>query len=160
MSVVKSKRKETPFKVITNFMELRRTATMLIYDKFKYKAKDGDDVCFYDWFIKMEQTKMFQLLQDADRFMIMANSIYPAFSHEYEQRRELQNAALGLCFDILQELQYIIEILKVDINKYAQLVSLVNDQVQLIRGWRQADNGKRKALLQKEQGSIDSGQHL
>lgn len=151
MSVIKAKRKPTPFRVITNFIQIRKSITELIYHSFKYKPRVGDDVEFCQWFIRMERDKIFKLLQEADRYIIMANSIYPAHVYEFEQRRELQNAALGLCFDILQEFQYILETLGIDINKYMIYVTAINEEIQLIRGWRQADNQKRKALQKQEE---------
>lgn len=146
MSVIKAKRKVTPFGVITNFIQIRKDVTELIYQSFKYKPREGDDVDFCQWFIRMERDKIMKLLQDADRYIIMANSIYPVHIYEFEQRRELQNAALGLLFDILQEFQYILETLKIDINKYLIYVTAINEEIKLVRAWRQSDNRKRKAL--------------
>lgn len=125
MSVIKAKRKVTPFRVITNFIQIRKDVTDLIYHSFKYKPREGDDVDFCQWFIRMERDKIMKLLQDADRYIIMANSIYPVHIYEFEQRRELQNAALGLLFDILQEFQYILETLGIDINKYLIYVTAI-----------------------------------
>lgn len=155
MSVLKSKRKETTFKVITHFMEMRKLVTYLIYRQFTYKPKATDtDAGFKEWVIKMEQEKVLKLLQEADRYITMANSIFPAYSHEYEQRRELQNCALGLCFDILQEFQYIIETLSLDIANFERYVTAITEEIRLIRGWRQSDNLKRKALAKREQEQL------
>lgn len=84
----------------------------------------------------------------------MANSIFPAFSYEYNQRRELQNYAVGLCFDINQEFQYIIDALDLDINKFGESIELLDAEVDLLRVWRQSDNSKRKALEKKERENM------
>lgn len=84
MSVIKAKRKPTPFKVITNFMELRKAVTELVYHNFKYESRDGDDVNFCRWYIQTERECVMKLLQEIGRYLIMANSIFPAFSYEYE----------------------------------------------------------------------------
>lgn len=152
MSVIKAKRKPTPFQVTTNFMKLRRAVTKLIQESFKYKPKGTDiDADFAQWFIGIECDAVFKLLKEADRYITMANSIFPVYLHEYEQRRELQNVAIGLCFDILQEFQYILDALDIDINGYAEYVGLIGEEIRLLRAWRQADNKKRKALLKQEQ---------
>lgn len=146
MSVLKSKRRPTSFLVITNFITMRKEITELIFRDFGYRPEKDENAEYHMWFAKMEHEKILKLLQDADRYIIMANSIFPAYSYEYSQRRELQNAAIGLCFDILQEFQYTIETLELDVNKFERYVGLIDSEIQLLRGWRQADNSKRKKL--------------
>ena len=78
------------------------------------------------------------------------NSIYPINLHELEVRRDYQTAAIGACEKMLQELQYIIEVLPVDANKLLRYVDMIDKEVALLKGWRKA-NGKIAKRLDKQQ---------
>ena len=43
---------------------------------------------------------------------------------------------------LLQELQYIIETLPVDINKYTRFADSIQLEIALIKGWRKADKSR------------------
>ena len=45
-----------------------------------------------------------------------ANTIYPRTMHEYETRRDYQNAAIVNCEQLINELQRVVEIFDVDLN--------------------------------------------
>lgn len=52
MSVLKSRRKQTDFKVITNFMDMRTTISKLMFRNFGYKPDTEDpDADFKEWLI-------------------------------------------------------------------------------------------------------------
>lgn len=51
---------------------------------------------------------------------------------------------------MLQELQYIIEVLPVDANKLLRYVDMIDKEVALLKGWRKA-NGKIAKRLDKQQ---------
>jgi hypothetical protein len=44
----------------------------------------------------------------------------------------------------LQELQYTIETLPVDIQKYVRFTDSINKEINLLKGWRKADNKFKK----------------
>ena len=76
-----------------------------------------------------------------------ANTIHPLSWSEYHQRRSYQNAALANCKQLLMELQKVVEIFEVDINKFSQHTKAINREIDLIKRWRQRDN-KIKSRLQ------------
>ena len=74
----------------------------------------------------------------------MANSIYPNSIEEYNLRREFQNRAIGLCFSLINELQYLLEVLNVDGDNYLNYYEMIREEVALIKGWRKSDNKFKK----------------
>lgn len=70
----------------------------------------------------------------------IANSIYPTSMCEYDKRRDYQNMAIGNCEALKRELQSVVEIFEVDINRFAQHISAINREIELIKRWRQIDN--------------------
>jgi hypothetical protein len=47
---------------------------------------------------------------------------------------------------MLQELQYTIEILPVNINKYIRFVEDIEKEIKLLKGWRKKDNKFKKSF--------------
>ena len=50
------------------------------------------------------------------------------------------NRAIGLCYSLKQEIQYVIRTLPVDINKYERFAVEIDKQIALYKGVRLADN--------------------
>ena len=73
--------------------------------------------------------------------LILANCIFITNMLEYDQRRLYQDEALGHCANIIVELQYIEEKFRgrVNVNKYSNLISLMEKEQSRIKGWRQSD---------------------
>ena len=70
-----------------------------------------------------------------------------AVMEELMERRMFQNNAIGQCYRLLQELQYSIEVLPVDIEKYARFVEVIEKEIYLLKGWRKKDNKLKKGIL-------------
>lgn len=101
---------------------------------------------FHDWFISSERSAIVDYLREITRDVFEANSIYPTCMAEYEQRRLMQDQALGKCYGLAQELQYVIESLPVNVNKYVKFAESIQTEINLIKGWRQSDNRLKRAL--------------
>ena len=59
---------------------------------------------------------------------------------ELIERRIHQYKAIGQCYRLTQELQYAIETLPVDMNKYTRFADMIQVEIDLIKGWRKSDN--------------------
>ena len=46
----------------------------------------------------------------------------------------------------MQELQYAIETLPVDVNKYSRFGEMIQTEINLIKGWRKSDNKFKRAI--------------
>ena len=107
---------------------------------------------FYTWFLEREKDKVLRILQDLSEYIIRANSIYPTYLAECDQKRAYQDVSLGLCYNLLSEFQHILSIVPIDINKYAGITEKINTEIKLIKGWRAAGNKVRKKITEKMKG--------
>lgn len=173
MAVLKSKRKESQFEVIKHFYRLRKDITDLLLRDFGYNPNkadrkmekmfggksydeltDGQKVNynkkldrnngFEEWFIGYQRDVIMDCIQKSTEYIFTANSIYPSIPEELTERRIYQDRAIGQCYRLLQELQYTIEILPVDIKKYTRFIDGTNKEINLLKGWRKSDNKFKK----------------
>lgn len=82
--------------------------------------------------------------------IFLANEIYPQHLCECDERRMHQDLALGYCENLIQELQYVITTLPVNIEKYETITKMIVHEQNLIKGWRKSDNKVCKKILEKE----------
>ena len=75
-----------------------------------------------------------------------ANSIYPTYYEELVERRVHQDLAIGQCYRLVQELQYAIETLPVDVNSFLRFGEDIQREIDLIKGWRKSDNKFKGAI--------------
>lgn len=169
MSVLKNKRKASQFEVFHHAYQMRKDMTDLILRDFGYKPKmpkvttgegalkteaqlehelksEEKRVAFQQWYIASERDEIMNDLRCLMASITMANSIYPASVEEYNERRCYQDKAIGYCQRLLQELQYVIETLPVDVNRYTRFADEIQQEVALLRGWRKSDNKYKKSL--------------
>ncbi|MCC8047307.1 MAG: hypothetical protein LIP12_17775 [Clostridiales bacterium] len=175
MSVLKSHRQESQFEVYHQYYQLRREVTdLLIRDfgfspekfeknllrqfggkpyeelddtqKIAYAKRKQKELAFIEWFVPDERKTIISVLRNIGRCIHMANSIYPQYMSELEERRKQQDYALGWCDALSQELQYTIETLPVDINKYTRFADMIKQEIALIKGWRKNDNRFKKIV--------------
>ena len=176
MSVPKGKRKESQFEVIKHFYRLRKDITDLLLRDFGYSQKKADSSIqklfggkpceelteeqqthynkrkdrqegFENWFIGYQRDTIMDCIRNTTEYIFSANSIYPSSVEELMERRMFQNKAIGQCYRLLQELQYTVEILPVDINKYIRFIEGIEKEIRLLRGWRKKDNKFKKGIL-------------
>lgn len=157
MSVLKANRKESPFEVISHAYKMRRAITDLLLRDFGYKPtiypNETEEQrkrreAYDQWFILQCREYVTDTMRRLVREIIIANKIYPTTMREYEERRIHQDLALAECANLLQELQYAIQSLPVNVNKFIRFDEMIQNQIALIKGWRKADN-KFKLKLQQ-----------
>lgn len=175
MSVPKGKRKPSQFEVFHHLANLRKDITDLLLRDFGHnseKAKEklsrrfggkdyGDlsdvDKTLYDrilqkhesfesWFILGEREIVVDCLRKIGEHVYTANSIYPTCALEAEERRLHQDLAIGQCYRLVQELQYTIETLPVDVNAYLRFSAQIQKEIDLIKGWRKSDNKFKRVI--------------
>lgn len=148
MSVLKSQRKESKFEVFHHFYKMRKEITNLVYRNFGYKGTSD----FERWLIDGEAKAVLNSLREAQKFITLANSIFPVYLFECDERRKFQDCAIGLHFQLLQELQFILESLPIDKNSYVRFAEMINKEIALLKEWRQSDNVIRKKIENKKEG--------
>lgn len=186
MSVLKNKRSVSSLEFYHNAVSMRKEITSLLLRDFGVKNKVRDTVFLtknmseedaklfkglcekYDfdgaieeypeWLIADLRKGVMNLLRNLIQNITAANSIYPVHESEYYERRKLQNAAIANCEQLLQEFQYIIDILPVNANKYLRYVDMIEKQIALLKGWRKSDNRilKRVRENQNKEENLDN----
>ena len=175
MSVPKSKRKESQFEVFHHLTEIREKITDLLlrdfgysFEKFykklerRYGGKSFEELdetqksdflrkkkraeAFDEWYISQERVAIIECLHSLNEHIYTANSIYPTCREELTERRLHQDIAIGQCYRLIQELQYSIETLPVDVNVYLRFAEDIEKEISLIKGWRKSDNKFKKSF--------------
>lgn len=157
MSVLKSKRKPSQFEVFHHLNKMRKEVTDLLlrdfgYDldkavkKVRYEKLMEKNIAFAEWFIADERKVIVDCLRNITEEVYVANSIYPTYREELVERRVHQDRAVGQCYRLTQELQYAIETLPVDVNKYLRFAEMIQTEINLLKGWRKSDNKFKSAL--------------
>ena len=184
MAVPKGRRSESRFEASHYFYGLRKEVTNLIlmdfgFSKEKYQKKIDryrethahcDNVvevverlqmkmdAFDKWFVDEEGRAILSLLRRIEEEFTTGNSIYPSETParlmEFMTRRYHINKAIGLCYSLKQELNYVIRTLPVDINKYERFAEMIDHQVNLYKGVRQSDNRLIKPRKNKKHGKV------
>lgn len=175
MSVIKAKRKESQFEVFHQYDIVRREVTNLLLNNFGYSLDraeknlsryfggrpyeeltpdekvryDKAEVkykAFNDWFIGEEKNTVMFYLRTINEYITTANSIYPIYADELAERRILQEKAIGACYGLTRELQYAIDTLPVDANKYIRFAEMMKYEIALLKGWRKSDNKFKRVI--------------
>ncbi len=170
MSVPKGRRQQSRFEARHNFYKLRDEVTAMILNDFgfseeKYRKKMekyrhdhrndpniGDIVerwerknqSFKKWYIDEEARAILDIMREIEKEFTIGNSIFPSETPaklpEFLTRRQHMNRVIGLCYALKQEIQYVIRTLPVDMNKYERFAEMIDVQIALYKGVRQADN--------------------
>ena len=186
MSVPKGKRNQSRFEAQHHFFQLRADITDLILNDFgfspeKYAAKmekykenhmnspdlDGllkrwekKNESFSAWFVDEEAREILHLLREIERNFTMGNSIYPGEGpsklFEFIERRKYINRAIGLCYTLKQEINYVLKTLPVDFNKYKRFAESIDTQISLYKGVRKADNRMLKPKKGEMPGEVEA----
>ena len=136
-SVPKSKRRKSKFEVIQVAYDFRLKLDEYIDHDFYIERIDEKDRIVLDNIRAFMMDEPRRLLNK----LILANCIFITNMLEYDQRRLYQDEALGHCTNIVVELQYLIRKFKglVNVNKYSDLINILENEQARIKGWRQSD---------------------
>lgn len=107
-----------------------------------------------NWLITHYRNNILSVLRDMMFYIVKANSIYLDVNNELacKERRHYQTLAICQCEILLQEFQFIIDTINVNVNKFMPYVELIEREIALLKGWRKSDNRMLKKLKVKEQG--------
>lgn len=175
MSVIVAKRKQSQLEVVHHWYETRKAITELMLFDFGLRPErqerkllrqlhvddpsklEGDALeqwnhkrrrmaSLIDWYLLQERNAVSDCLRAVNEEIAVANAIYPTCMEELTERRLHQDRAIGQCNRLKQELQYTIETLEVDINRYTRPALMIDHEIDLLKGWRKSDNRFRKKL--------------
>lgn len=120
------------------------------YNKQLLKYENSNNVAMA--FLQYERTVFLSYCRELAANITAANSIYPNTLRECEERRIYQDRAIGDCYKIKSELQYIIDILseKINIDRLLKYDDVIERQIILIKAWRKSDNIKFKEIKYRQ----------
>ena len=167
-SVPKGRREKHDFLATHHLQKLRKKITELAINDFGYdhdryektiekfeewtNCKNKDEVIakmrmknegFYADFVEEETRETRRILRDAVSEYERGNHIFPSgdsLMEEYKERRLHLDRAIGHLYVLIQELQYIADILPCDKNKYEGISEEIEKEISLMKGVRKATN--------------------
>ena len=149
--------------VIKDIEEADKKTIDEIFEKYNKSPNHEFQSEYPDWFVEHERKIIVELLQELVENITSANSIYPSkdFLHEeYTERRKFQNQAICNCYTLYQELQYITDCFGTDLNKFIPFLDSIEREVDLLKGWRQSDNSRRKKIEKDIKAEKKNGKKL
>lgn len=159
--VRKSERKESKLQTIHNAYKIRMAVTKLAENDFyisktkieniiaeKIKRFPEDDqqsikkrtYQYFEQQVQRSTNSVIELAMGISRHLRIANTIFPTYMSEFEERRIEMDRAMSCCNALQDELQYVGECLYADLNKYTNLVLLIQQEFNMIKALRQSDN--------------------
>lgn len=149
-------RKELTTLLLRDFGLKRKNWDVRILEK-KYRMNDIDSIEFEtlmqsygidhlilaefpDWYLSKVRDKIYDKCDNLLDCIVKANSIYPVIEEEKIERRLLQDRAIGECYSLLHELQFIGDILPVNYERYIPYIELINKEINYLKGWRRHTN--------------------
>jgi len=95
---------------------------------------------FYRNQINRVSDNVIELATGISRHLRIANTIFPTYMSEFEERRIEMDRAMACCNALQDELQYVGECLYADLNRYMNLVLQIQKEFNMIKSLRQTDN--------------------
>ena len=96
--------------------------------KYAYGEISEENFAKYRELMRSFKSKVNQCASLITSNVRAANTIYPRSMHEYETRRDYQNAAIVNCEQLINELQRVVEIFDVDLNLYNRYVKAIDEK--------------------------------
>jgi len=100
-----------------------------------------------NWYLEDERYAIIHILREIGSHITSANNIFPYYKEELIERRLYQDRAIAACNNLLQELQYVIDIIPVNVNAYTGIATMIEHEIKLLKGWRTSDNRVYKHLI-------------
>ena len=157
----KSNRKESKLETIHTAYSIRKAVTKLAENNFYISETKIENIIAekikmfpddeqkrikdrtYEYFkqqIKHSTNKVIDYACGISQHLRIANTIFPSYMSEFEERRLEMDRAMACCNALQDELQYIGECLYADLNRFTNLVLEIQKEFNMIKALRQSDN--------------------
>lgn len=159
--IKKSERKESKLQTIHNAYRIRMAVTKLAENDFYINSSKVENIIaekikrfpeeeqqkiknrtyqYFEQQLNRSTNSVIELATGISRHLRIANTIFPTYMSEFEERRIEMDRAMSCCNALQDELQYVGECLYADLNKYTNLVLLIQQEFNMIKALRQSDN--------------------
>jgi len=136
VAVNKPDRKQSKVEFDATYFKVYDDAVKLVECRFGAKGKQAERRAYIGYMAKAIMKSATELGTQ----IRIANSIYPIYQSELEQRRIAQEKAIGLCFDILTKYQLAMSELKVPDDKHTNEIKHLIHEINCLKNWRTSDN--------------------
>lgn len=136
MSVNKPDRKQSKVEFDATYFKVYDDAVRMIERRFGAKGSQNEKKAYIGY---MAQAIMKSATELGTQIRI-ANSIYPVYRSELEERRIAQEKAIGLCFDIMTKYQLVMTELRIPDDKYTDEIKHLIHEINCLKKWRTSDN--------------------
>ena len=134
--------------VIKNIDEKDQEEINAIFAKYGRTPNQQFRSEYPEWFLKSRKLKLIKYTDTLIGCIIEENLIYAVSLAECDQRRELQNNAIGVCGNLYRELQYLKRHLPINLNWITGTLAMIKREEVLLKGWRRSDNKTRKTVFE------------
>ena len=134
--------------VIKNIDEKDQEEINAIFAKYGRTPNQQFRSEYPEWFLKSRKLKLIKYTDTLIGCIIEANLIYAVSIAECDQRRKLQNNAIGVCGNLYRELQYLKRHLPINLNWITGTLAMIKREEVLLKGWRRSDNKTRKTVFE------------
>ena len=134
--------------VIKNIDEKDQEEINAIFAKYGRTPNQQFRSEYPEWFLKSRKLKLIKYTDTLIGCIIETNLIYAVSLAECDQRRELQNNAIGVCGNLYRELQYLKRHLPINLNWITGTLAMIKREEVLLKGWRRSDNETRKTVFE------------
>lgn len=159
--VKKSERKESKLQTMHNAYKIRMIVTKLAENDFYINSSKIENIItekikrfpeeeqqkikkrtyqYFEQQLNRSTNSVIELATGISRHLRIANTIFPTYLSEFEERRIEMDRAMSCCNALQDELQYVGECLYADLNRYTSLVLLIQQEFNMIKVLRQSDN--------------------
>lgn len=160
-NIKKNERKESKLQCIQNAIKIRRSISFLAENNFYIDEKKIDNIIekrikdfpdeekqrikernyqYFNGQIQRITNSAINYSCGISIHLRKANTIFPIYMSEFEERRLEMDRAMECCNALQDELQYAGECLYADFNKYTNLVLDISKEFNMIKALRQTDN--------------------
>ena len=87
------------------------------------------------WLVDTLRTSVLTLLRDLIHNIRSAMAIEVIHEKDYWLYREYQNRAIGCCKNLLEEMEYVIQVIPCDVTKFAPYVEMIKKEIEHLREW-------------------------
>lgn len=115
-----------------------------IYEKYGVNPNKSYNSEYPEWYLDDEKKLLKGYTNRLVYYLVQANKLHPQHEFEWEQRRKAQNEAIGIVQNIYVEIEHIKSMFSVSLKFTEDLIDVLDREEDLIKGWRQSDNKRRK----------------
>ena len=104
---------------------------------------------FEKWYFDSVKGQLLDRITEAEKHLVIGNSIYITSLLDYDDRRYHFTEAIGILHSLSVQLKNIIDTVPVDVNKYTRFGNQIDLIIKMIKGLKKSDNKVRKSILNK-----------